>query len=122
MTDQEEWSVGANITWAGFTIGAAYHRDDRGISGRGDRDDWGGSILYTTGPWSFSVGGVRTTVEEPAGGEDVQKFLEAAASYALGPGVEGSFGVQNFVFEDDLGAPGAENDVLYLLAGMTLTF
>ena len=122
MSDQEEWSVGATLGWQGFTLGAAYHLDDRGIRGRGDRDDWGGSVHYAAGLWSFSLGGVRTTVEEPAGGEDTQTFLEAGASYTLGPGVVGSVGVQNFVFEDDLGAPGAENRALYVLAGLTLTF
>jgi predicted porin len=122
MTDQEEWSTGASLAWAGFTFAVAYHQDNRGISGRGDRDDWGGSLHYAAGPWSFSLGGVRSTVEEPGGGEDVQKFLEAGASYALGPGVVGSVGLQNFVFEDDLGAPGAENRALYVLTGLTLTF
>jgi predicted porin len=122
MADQEEWSAGVSLAWAGFTVAAAYHRDDRGISGRGDRDDWGGSVHYATGPWSFSLGGVRSAVEEPGGGEDVQEFLEAAASYALGPGVVGSVGLQNFVFEDDLDAPAAENHAIYLLTGLTLTF
>ena len=120
-SDQEEWSAGASVAWTGFTISAAYHRDDRGIRG-GARDDWGGSVHYATGPWSFSLGGVRTTVEEPAGGEDIQEFLEAGASYALGPGVVSSVGLQNFVFEDNLSAPGAENHALYVLAGLTLTF
>jgi predicted porin len=122
MSDQEEWSVGASLAWKGFTFGLAHHRDDRGVSGRGDREDWGGSVHYATGPWSFSVGGVRTTAEEAAGGEDVQNFLEAAASYALGPGVTGSIGVQHFVYEDDLGAPGAENRAFYVLTGLSLTF
>lgn len=122
MSDQEEWSTGASLAWAGFTVALAYHRDDRGVRGHGDRDDWGGSVHYAAGPWSFSLGGVRSTVEEPAGGEDVQNFLEAAASYALGPGVVGSVGLQNFVFEDNLSAPGAENRALYVLTGLTLTF
>jgi predicted porin len=122
MTDQQEWSTGVSVGWAGFTLAAAYHRDNRAIRGRGDREDWGGSLYYATGPWSFSVGGVRSTVEEPAGGEDVQKFLEAATSYAFGPGVVGSLGVQNFVFEDNLDDPGAENRVVYVLTGLTLTF
>ena len=121
MTDQEEWSAGASLAWEGFTFGFAYHRNDRGARG-GDRDDWGGSLHYAAGPWSFSLGGVRTTIKAPAGGEDEQKFLEAGASYALGPGVVGSFGLQNFVFEDDLDAPAAENRVIYVLTGVTLTF
>lgn len=122
MGDQEEWSAGASLGWSGFTLTGAWHGDDRGRTGRGDRDDWGGSLFYTTGPWSFSLGGVRTTVEEAAGGEDTQSLVEGAASYALGPGVIGSVGVQNYVFTDDLDAPGAENRAIYLIAGLTLVF
>lgn len=92
------------------------------MNGRGDRNDWGGSIFYSSEPWSFSVGGVRTTLEEPGGGEDVQKFLEAAESYAFRPGVVGSVGLQNFVLEDNVDDQGAENRVLYILTGLTLTF
>ncbi len=66
--------------------------------------------------------GVRTTVEEAVGGEDAQSLVEGAASYALGPGVIGSVGVQNYVFTDDLDAPGAENRAIYLIAGLTLVF
>jgi len=120
--DQEEWSVGASLGWQGFVLAGAWHADDRGRTGRGDRDDWGGSLFYLTGPWSFSLGGVRTTVEEAVGGEDTQTLVEGAASYALGPGVTGSVGLQNYVFTDDLDAPGAENHALYLIAGLTVVF
>ena len=120
--DQEEWSAGASLSWNGFILTGAWHADDRGRTVRGDRDDWGGSLFYVTGPWSFSLGGVRTTVEEAVGGEDTQTLVEGAASYALGPGVIGSVGVQNYVFTDDRDAPGAENHATYLIAGLTLVF
>jgi outer membrane protein OmpU len=122
MTDQREWSAGASLGWQGFTLAAAWHGDNRARRGRGDRDDWGGSLHYALGAWSFSLGGVRTVVEEPAGGEDAQTLIEGAASYALGPGVTGSLGVQNYVFTDDLDAPAAENRALYVIAGLTLVF
>lgn len=122
MKDQQEWSAGASLGWRGLTLTGAYHADNRARRGRGDRDDWGGSLFYVTGPWSFSLGGVRTSVEEAAGGEDTQTLIEAAASYALGPGVIGSFGVQNYAFADDLDAPGAENRAFYAIAGLTLVF
>lgn len=122
MKDQREWSAGASLAWSGFTLAAAYHHDDRGRRGRGDREDFGGSLHYVAGPWSFSLGGVRTTAEEAAGGKDRQVLLEAAGSYALGPGVLASLGLQSYRFEDELDAPGAENDALYVVGGLTLAF
>jgi len=122
--DQEQWGVGAEFGFAGFTFGAAYKDDDQGTTGADtDRTDWSVGILYGTGPWTVGVEYVHAEVEEGAGlGTDETDGFQIGGSYDLGPGILLTGGVTLWDVQDNLNNPANENDGLELIFGTVLEF
>ncbi len=122
--DQEQWGVSAMVTFSGFEIGASYREDNLGTSGANtDRQDFAAGVNYTTGPWTM---GIQYAIGEAeagaAGGEDSNEGVEIGATYALGPGITLTGGVQFWEIEDNLKAPGSENDATVFIIGTNLSF
>ena len=123
-TDQKQWAVGTNVTFGGFTIGAAFRHDNQGLSGdNSDRRDMSIGALYATRLWQISLGAAWAVAEEgPGAGEDKSRIVELAASYELGPGVTLAAGVISYHYEDNLNAPADENDGIAFTIGTLLRF
>jgi hypothetical protein len=111
--DAREWSAGASLGWMGFTVSGAVRS--------GEQDRLGASLRYDLGAWSLSLGGGQTVSEEAAG-EERQLQLELGASYAFGPGVLGSLGVQTYAPDDSAYVAPGENDSVYFTGGFKLRF
>jgi hypothetical protein len=120
--DRTEWGLGAQLGYAGFSVGGAYRRDDRGISSNGDQTDWNVGVGYATGPWAFSLGYGAASQEQTAGGEDKFALVELAARYNLGPGIELAAAIQRFDIEDSAGAAANENAGWAVAVGTALKF
>jgi predicted porin len=139
--DPVEWHLGANVGFAGFTVGASWiDRSDigantaaAGIGGGGgiDTKDWTVGVRYATGPWGVGVsyghrevecGGAQAVAVCGAAGDDELDLLEVGGSYALGPGVDLTAGVQWVEIEDAAGASASENDALVFIVGTALSF
>ena len=123
--DLEVWGLGGEIGYAGFTLGASYRQiDDAAALPGTDRQDWNIGLAYETGPWTFA--GAYAHGEQDAGtgisGEDEIDHFEAGVTYALGPGISVVGGVQYVDLEDNLGAPGNENEAWVGLLGTRLSF
>ena len=97
--DIEQFSAGANIGFAGFTIGGSYANETSGrtsvsggniISTEGESYDIG--VSYSTGPWSFGVAYIHGEVEGAIGtpGEDEMDAASVGIEYAVAPGVTAS--------------------------------
>jgi outer membrane protein OmpU len=91
-SDPQQISTGVNVGFAGFTVGGSvgFEDSDRATNG------WGADlgITYATGPWSVGLTGFHSEVDGTGGGDDDE--LDAAVgavSYAIGPGITGSFSV-----------------------------
>jgi len=90
--DPDIWSAGANLGYAGFTIGGSYADLNDAGAGGGARDGkvWDLGVSYETGPWGFSVTflhGLNADDENPGFDEELDRFL-LGASYRLARGLE----------------------------------
>lgn len=126
------WGVGGNVSYAGFTVGAAYKYQNTGwLASSGgknmDSKSWGVGIRYATGPWG--VGAEYTEVKSkqglligPAGniatatnipGEDKGTFLNIGGTYLLGPGITAFVGYTHVRLTDGSNGviPGTTNSV-----------
>lgn len=112
--DGREWSAGASVGWMGFTVSGALRS--------GEQDRLGASLQYDLGSWTVSFGGGQALVEEPAGRDERQLQLELGASYAFGPGVLGSLGVQTYAPDDSAHVAPSDGDSVYFTGGFKVRF
>ncbi len=122
--NQRQWSVGGALTFGGFELGAAWRQDDLGTTGSNtDREDLAVGISYGTGAWTigaqYAIGEVEAGA---AGGKDTSEGLELGATYSVGPGIDLTGGVQFWKLDDNLNAPGSENDATIFIIGTNISF
>ena len=122
--DQNQWGLGFEVGYAGFTFGAEYKEDDQGSSGRNtDRTDWAVGLAYGQGPWTVGVQYVNAEVEEGDGlGEDETEGFQVGGTYNLGPGVLLTGGVTIWDVRDNLDDPASENDATSVIIGTIIEF
>jgi hypothetical protein len=122
LKDRESYSFGANLGYAGFTLGGSYLHDNEGVENV-DVDAWDIGLKYVTGPWSAGVQYIDSKHTNPFGstavggfgGEDNVKAFMIGAGYALGPGINLGVGYQNWSWDTTI-ASGATN-----VNGVTIT-
>ncbi len=120
--DPEVFAVGLNVGFAGFTVGGSYAQQEEGGVNEGQAFDVGAS--YGTGPWGVSVTYFSGEAEgSAASGDEEMQTIEAAASYALGPGIKlvGSVGYNDFD-DDESGVGDDSNDGYWVVTGIKLNF
>jgi predicted porin len=99
--DYDSWSVGANVGYAGFTVGGSYNKSDNGVS-QGDATFWDAGVSYGTGPWAVSFTYANSEQENGAGaGDDERDQYEVGATYKLSPGVSVVGSLQYFDENND---------------------
>ena len=89
--DQQQYHVGAEVGFAGFTLAGFYNRDDPDGATTSDLERFGVGAMYAAGPWRFGGGYVRSDFQNGGGEED---FVHVGGGYNLAPGV-----VMNAAFE-----------------------
>jgi predicted porin len=122
--DRDRWALGGRIGFRGFSIGASYEADDLGTSGSNtDQREFVGSIGYRTDAWHLGAQYAHVEAEAgAAGGEDELDALVVGGSYELGPGIKLTGGLQYWNYQDNLNAPGAENEAIVLIFGTGISF
>ncbi len=138
--DPEVFNVGANIGFAGFTLGGAYANQysgpTTGVGGvtAGGTDftseGWDVGASYATGPWAFSVTYFHGEREGAIGiidpDDDEWDAISGAASYSLGPGIKfvATLGYASHDAEDFLDSSGVEqdNNGVFLVGGFKVSF
>jgi predicted porin len=95
--DNQEWQIGANFGFSGFTIGGSYGVNNNGLAGSNDTTAYDLGVSYETGPWGVSVAWFHGEREFAGGGQDDEvDLMELGASYALGPGITVVGAIQRF--------------------------
>ncbi|WP_282604777.1 porin [Pelagibius sp. Alg239-R121] len=120
--DPEVFGAGINVGFAGFTVGGSYSQQEEGGVNEGQSWDIGAS--YGTGPWGVSLTYFNGEAEgSAASGDEELQTIEAAASYALGPGIKviGSVGYNDFD-DDESGVGDDSNDGYWIVTGIKLSF
>lgn len=93
----KSWAAGAQLGFAGFTLGGGLGRDNNGLRGNNATRWYTASLLYESGPWQASVGwwggrndDANATVigAQNAPGRDKQDVFEVGVNYALSPGIK----------------------------------
>lgn len=126
------WGVGGQVSYAGFTVGAAYKYQNTGrldsqAGENRDQKSWGVGVKYATGPWTVGVDYSQVTQQQgiligaagtvaagtPVAGDDKGKFLNVGGTYLIGPGITAFVGVTHAVMDDGSNAlvPGTTNSV-----------
>ncbi len=127
--DVDEWRVGGQIGYGGFTLVGNYNDQDTVFGPGGIRVSGpdGGQVFttglsYGTGPWTVAAGYLHSETDLPVGqGEnDKRDHYEIGASYALGPGVTISGGLQ--YYETEAGSTGVTNESAAGIIAMGLSF
>lgn len=88
---------GAQISYAGFTVGGSFGWDNNGLISGNENLFWSFGVMYETGPWAASFtyfGGTRReSVAGLAGtggavGTDQIHLFMLGGTYAIGPGIK----------------------------------
>lgn len=124
--DFNGWSAGANLSYAGWTLGGSYARvsDDGNallVSTEGRSYDVG--LSYEVGAWGVSATYFNGEIEgTAAAGDDEHKAVALGAAYTLGQGVKviGSAGWTEF--EGELAGSADDNDGFWAQAGLAIAF
>ena len=127
------WAVGAQLGFAGFTLGGGLGMDNNGSINSSNRTRWyTASIMYEKGPWQVSAGwwGGRNrdgtasleagTGAQNAFGRDKLDYFEIGANYALSPGIKLTGGVFYYSFSGQSKSERA--DSWAVVFGTALTF
>ncbi|TQV79819.1 porin [Denitrobaculum tricleocarpae] len=120
--DPEVFGAGFAVGYAGFTVGGSYGQQDE--AGENEGQAWDAGVSYETGPWGVSLSYFYGEAEgSTASGDEELQTIEAAASYALGPGIKviGSVGYNDFE-DDESGADDDSNDGYWVVTGIKLSF
>ncbi|MEH6474857.1 MAG: porin [Sneathiella sp.] len=118
--DTDEFSVGLNLGFEGFVVGAAYkYTDNNDGNDDEERHDYNVGVTYGQGPWT--VGVQYAGVELDGAGNGNLDAVVIGGKYILGPGVTAFGGVQYWQGEDDLvGSEGDDATVFFV--GTALSF
>ena len=121
--DQKVWALGADVTFSGITIAGGYGKDNQATSGNNtDRTDWNVGAKGSSGAVSYGISYSKTKDEVSGTGDDTRDHWIAAASYAFGPGISFSAGIENVKLEDGANAAAAENNATSIMLGTALFF
>ena len=119
--DLEQYSVGAQFGFAGFTVGGGYANESSGRAT--DGQSWNVGASYGTGPWTVGVNYFQSEVEgrEEIGdtevfmaqtGDDELMAINAGINYAIGPGISADAGVLYADLESGSGGDGESDGVV----------
>ncbi|MEM6603466.1 MAG: porin [Pseudomonadota bacterium] len=128
--DMEAIHAGGNISYAGFTVGAAwgYYEDPNVTATNGTSDAgthaWGAGARYETGPWGFGAsflhkestnGNAAFDADGDGLAVNEATYYEAGMTYTLGSGVTTGAGVY---YNDNAEAAGSNGEPEDSLAGV----
>jgi len=123
---REAYSVGFDVGFFGFHLGALYYRDDNGLRNAGDQTSWALGLTWTAGP--LTVGGNyydgQRDARSLAGGEIPDERLRRillGGRYVLGPGVDIRSSVQYYQY-DAPSAADLNNNAWFFVLGTNFTF
>ena len=124
--DPKQWGFGANVGYAGFTLGGGYRKsEDIGMVEGQSGYDWNVGLTYSTGPWTFGGQYGQTEYDLAARTDDLHA-ASVGTQYVLGPGINLGLAVQYFDWGTNSTNPTvsvpATNEAWNVMAGTSISF
>jgi len=137
-----EYSFGTQISYAGFTVGGSYRKQDAantldhlGVNGTA----WDVGVQYASGPYAVSAAYFKSSVDNgsysvssstgynnsltPGEGKDKVEIYQVSGKYSLGAGVDVLASVAHAKYEDGTSTAGADNNEGWTaMTGLSLAF
>jgi predicted porin len=126
LDDRDEWSLGLNLGYAGFTVGGSYNQTEQ-LNGI-ERDVYDIGVAYNTGPWGASLTWLHgeTEVNNGTGDEDTHDSAVLGLTYALGTGITANANLHYIALDGESANAGTANDydddAFAASAGLMLSF
>lgn len=121
--DIEAWDAGANVSFAGFTVGASYGDWDDSLAVNTDADYWDAGVGYEFGAFSASASYIDSTVELANGTENEFNNIVLGLDYKLAPGLVPYAEVSFFDYDGAAGSTIADdNQGTVVILGTELSF
>jgi outer membrane protein OmpU len=126
-----EYSAGAQLSYAGFTLGGSYRQvnADAGNTATAASVDlnanaWDVGLQYASGPYSVSAAYFKSKANglSTVAGEDEIEFYQVSGKYNLGAGVDALASVGHAKFEDEAGLDAGKNKGWVAMTGLSLAF
>ncbi|MGE5503330.1 MAG: porin [Actinomycetota bacterium] len=137
-----EWSVGTQLAWNGFTVGGAYRKINTNFVGTINGANsaaagttshagrvWDAGIQYARDNWAVSFIHLNSQAEGDFGvrGSDIERVYQVSGKYTLGPGVDVLATAGYVTFDDErqkqsTGGDSNHNEGWTLMTGLALTF
>jgi hypothetical protein len=128
MGRYKTWAAGAQIGFAGFTLGGGLGTDNNGSINSANRTNWyTASLMYETGPWQMSAGwwggrnrdAFAVAGAQNAPGQDKLDYFEIGVNYALSPGIKLTGGVFYYMGSGQSKSEKADSWAFVLGTGLT---
>lgn len=108
--DLKHYTAGLRVSYAGFTVGGGYKKQDDGV-GTGDGNAWSIGLSYQFGPATVGIQHFSSKVEGTAtAGEDKYRLSLLGANYTLGPGVDLFGNIFTIKYTDESSSAAADNN------------
>ena len=122
--DYGAWSAGAQLSYAGFTVGGSYANEYSGITDgvtSTEGEGWDVGMTYGIGPWNFGVTYFQGEISADHAdvSTDQMQAAQVGLNYALGPGISIGAGVMWAEYESE---NGAEQSGIVGAAGLSFSF
>jgi predicted porin len=125
----DNWAVGADVTFADFTLGGGYHeREGDGTLAAAtqslDFTSWNIGLKYSAGPWAVGVMYAQSVADDTAADpdEDSHKRYQLGGQYTLGPGVTALGTLLYNTYNDETNAAANENSGWALVGSIQVDF
>ncbi|HKU98846.1 MAG TPA: porin [Vineibacter sp.] len=92
----KSWAAGAQLAYAGFTLGGGLGRDNNGLRGDNATRWYTAALMFESGRWMMSAGwwggrnndgNATVPTAQNAPGKDKMNMFEVGTTYALSPGI-----------------------------------
>jgi outer membrane protein OmpU len=120
-----EYSVGTQLSYAGFTLGGSYRRQNADAAvAANDGYGWDIGLQYASGPYAISASYFKSELEgnTAVAGEDEIQAYQVSGKYNLGAGVDVLATIGHIEYNDEAGLPQDENKGWVVATGLSLAF
>ncbi len=128
---QREYSTGAQLSYAGFTLGGSYRQVVDNMNSTPalntisyDANAWDVGLQYASGPYAVSLSYFKSKAEDLilVSGDDEIEFYQLSGKYNLGAGVDVLASIGHAEYKDEGRADAGENKGWVAMTGLSLAF